>query len=110
MAQELLRTNVAGFLSDAEAVRASFADIGQHVTAIAEGANATVKLVIESLAPESIDQEAKAQASILKSRPTLCWEILNRRHAALTEGEGDNSALKRTFAEGYSRASSDAAP
>jgi predicted component of type VI protein secretion system len=104
LAQDLLRKNDAGFLSDADAVRASFEDLGRHLTAVAEGANAAADLAIRTLAPETIDAEARTQASLLKSRSALCWDIHAKRHADLIQdGQGD-SALKRAFAEGYDRA------
>ncbi|HQT52320.1 MAG: type VI secretion system-associated FHA domain protein TagH [Phenylobacterium sp.] len=106
VAQDLLTGGDAAFLSDAEAVRASFEDLNQHLAALARGADAAAEVVLQSFAPETIEAEAKSQGSMLRSRQAVCWDIHNRRHAALTsraEGTQDD-ALRRAFAEAYSRA------
>jgi len=110
LAQDLLCARETGFLSDADAVRASFEDLGRHMAAVATGANAATDLVITTLAPESIEAEARAEGFSLRSRTASRWEIHNRRYAALvSKDRRSDSAIKRAFAEAYGRAS-DATP
>jgi predicted component of type VI protein secretion system len=105
LAQDLLCGNDVGFLSDVDAVRASFEDLAKHMRALAEGADAAANLVIQTLAPETIDAEAKEQgSSLLRSRQAVCWDILTRRHAALTTKGPAHGPLKQAFGAAYGRA------
>jgi predicted component of type VI protein secretion system len=105
LAQDLLCGVDAGFLSGAEAIRASFEDLAQHLAAVAEGANAAAELAIQTLSPETIETEAKAQSGLLRSRAAMAWEIHNRRHAALiSHDDGTDTAVSRAFREAYGRA------
>jgi predicted component of type VI protein secretion system len=105
LAQDLLCGNDVGFLSDVDAVRASFEDLARHMTALAEGADAAASLVIQTLAPEAIDAEAREQgSSLLRSRHAVCWDILSRRHAALTANGPTHGPLKQAFGAAYGRA------
>lgn len=110
LAQDLICNSEPGFLSDAEAVRASFQDLSQHMSAITEGAGSAAKVVLNALAPETIDAEAKSASTLLKSRSSACWDIHNRRHRELATGEeAANPILRSGFKAGYNRAL-DAAP
>ncbi len=100
VAQDLLMGRGGGFLSDAEAVRASFEDLGRHLAGVAAGADAATALAVERLSPESVDAEARREASLLRRGPAVAWEVLNRRFRELTEG----GALRRAFGEAYGRA------
>lgn len=99
LAQDLLCDGASEFLSGAEAVRASFEDLGHHMAGLSLGVDAMAQLAVDSLSPAEIDAEAKRQSSLLKSAQALRWEIHVQRHQKLTEGE----ALTRAFAEGYAR-------
>ena len=100
--RSLLGTGKAGFLSDAEAVRASFADLGCHLAAVGAGARASLDLALETLSPEAIDAEARAQGLSLRGRAATCRDIHERRHAALVaSGEGGEDALTRAFGDAY---------
>ncbi len=101
LAQDLLTGGAAGFLSDAEAVRACFEDLGLHLAAVARGVDAATDLTLQTLAPQAIEAEAKLQASLLKSKAAVCWDIHNQRHAALV---GEGGAVARAFNEAYSHA------
>jgi predicted component of type VI protein secretion system len=101
LAQDLLCHHEGGFLSDAEAVRASFEDLGQHLAAVATGANAATNLVIETLAPEAIDAEARTEGFSLRGRAASRWEIHSRRHADLVAKDGP---VARAFGDAYNRA------
>lgn len=102
LAQDLLCGAPAGFLSDAEAVRASFEDLGRHMAAMAQGASAAANLAVQTLSPDVIDAEARRQGSLLKSQQALRWEILNQRHAALTAAEDPaGGPLRHAFVEAY---------
>jgi predicted component of type VI protein secretion system len=103
LAQDLLCGVDGAFLSDAQAVRASFQDISGHLTGVARGANAATDLVTATLSPEAIEQEAKTNGAFLRSHAAVCWDIHNRRHAALTTGDGGGAVL-RVFGEAYRRA------
>jgi predicted component of type VI protein secretion system len=107
LAQDLLCGAPAGFLADSEAVRASFEDLGRHMAAMAQGANAAANLAVQTLAPEVIDAEARRQGSLLKSQQALRWEIHNHRHAALTAAEDPTGGpLRHAFVEAYRQAAS----
>jgi predicted component of type VI protein secretion system len=102
LAQDLLCERGGGFLSDAEAVRASFEDLNTHIAALTRGADAAVSEAVQSLSPDAIEAEARAQGSLLRSRQALCWDILVRRYAAIID---PGQAAKTSFAEAYGRAS-----
>ncbi len=109
LAQDLLCAVDGAFLSDAEAVRASFQDLSNHLGAVAQGANAVNAMVMETLAPSVIESEAKAHASLMRSRSTVCWDIHNRRHTALNaKAGGQESPVTRAFGEAYRRAAGEA--
>ncbi len=107
LAQDLLRTAQDGFLSDARAVRASFEDLGGHLTALNAGTRAAVAATADVLAPEAIEAEAKAQAGLLRNRAAICWDLHSRRHAALAQAGGFEGLAKRAFAEAYLRSLSE---
>lgn len=105
LAQDLLCGAPAGFLADSEAVRASFEDLGRHMAAMAQGANAAANLAVQTLSPEVIDAEARRQGSLLKSQQALRWEIHNQRHAALAAAEDPTGGpLRHAFVEAYRQA------
>ena len=111
VAQDLLCTRDAGFLSDAEAVRASFEDLGRHLAAVATGANAATDLVLQTLAPEAIDAEARSEGFSLRGSAASRWDIHNRRYAKLVGQErGADRPITRAFADAYGRASDSAEP
>lgn len=99
LAQDLLMSQGASFLSDAEAVRACFEDLGRHLAGVTAGADAAVALATERLAPSSVEAEARTQSSLLKRGPALAWELLQRRFAELSGG-----ALRRAFGQAYAKA------
>ncbi|TVV71704.1 type VI secretion system-associated FHA domain protein [Sphingomonas solaris] len=102
LAQSLLASGKLGFLSDAEAVRASFADIGCHLAAIGDGAGAALQLALDTLSPDSIDAEARTHGLSLRGRAATCRDIHGRRHAGLLATDGSNeNALSRAFAKAY---------
>ena len=105
LAQDLLRSHGSSFLSDADAVRASFADIGRHLSAVAEGANAVADLAANALAPKDIEAEAKTQGSLLRTQASVCWEVLGRRHADLIDEGRKDGSLKKAFSDAYARVS-----
>lgn len=104
LAEDLLCGDAAGFLSDAEAVKACFTDLSHHMAAMAEGAEAAASLAMQTLAPDSIDAEAKSQGSLLRSRQAVCWDIFMRRYEALSAGDTAPGALKQAFGETYRHA------
>ena len=97
LAQDLLCDGASEFLSGADAVRASFDDLGRHMTGLSKGVDAMAQLVVDSLSPAAIEAEAKRQSSLLKGAQALRWDIHNQRHRDLVEG----GALTRAFAQGY---------
>jgi predicted component of type VI protein secretion system len=109
LGQALLSGNQPGFMAGEDAVRASFEDLGRHMAALAEGANAAANLTARTLAPDTIDAEAREQASLLRSLHVLRWETYLRRYNDLVAGDGDN-ALRRAFIEAYARSADDRLP
>jgi len=104
LAQDLLCGGHAGFLSDAAAVRASFEDLSAHLAAVAEGARAAVSVAADTLDPQAIEAEARAQGLSLRGRAATCWDILVRRYAALvTPADDGGSAITRAFGDAYGR-------
>ncbi len=103
LAQELLCGHSAGFLPAASAVHASFEDLSQHLTAVGAAANAAVEFTMRTLAPEAIEADAKAQASLMRSRTAACWHVFTQRHADLAS-QDQQGALQRAFGEAYNGA------
>ncbi len=104
LAQDLLRKSENGFLSDAAAVRASFQDLGNHLTALAAGDEAAVAAAGAAFAPETIEADAKSPSTMLRNRASVCWEAHTRRHAAMTApGGGLDAVAKRSFGDAYLR-------
>ena len=102
LAQDLLRKNDNGFLTDAAAVRASFEDLGGHLGALSDATKAAVAATVDALSPEVIEAEAKPQISMLRNKATVAWDIHARRHADLTAADGELPALaKRAFGDAY---------
>lgn len=109
LAQDLLRRAPDGFLSDAAAVRASFEDLGGHLSALNAGTGAAVAAVTEAMAPEAVEAEAKGRGGLLRNHAAACWELHVRRHAAMTQAGGLDGVARRAFAEAYLRSLRDAA-
>ena len=102
LAEDLLCGREPAFLSDAAAVRACFEDLSSHMAGLVGGAQAAVDCVTATLDPVAIDAEARAQASLLRSRTALAWEMLSARHAELSAADGGPGApLRDAFATGY---------
>jgi predicted component of type VI protein secretion system len=102
LAQSLLCAGEPGFLSDANAVRASFADLGCHIAAVGAGADAALTLALETLSPDAIDVESRAHGLSLRRRGAVCRDIHYRRYADLVATEnGSEDALTRAFGEAY---------
>jgi len=101
LALELLFDRTDGFLSGGAAVRASFEDLAAHLTGVAEGAQAAVEAVMDSIDPQAIDQEAASRGFSLKGRAAICWNIVRERHGDQASLE---AAINRAFGEAYSRA------
>jgi type VI secretion system FHA domain protein len=106
LGQALLSHAAPGFMGGEEAVRASFQDLGGHMAALAEGANAAANLTAQRLAPAAIEAEARAQASLLRGHQALRWDVYVGRYNALIAQEGESS-LRRAFYEAYARAADD---
>lgn len=103
LAEDLLCKRDSGFLSDAEAVRASFNDLSQHLAGVAQGANSAIQAVMDALDPRQIEAEAKRQGGLLSGAST-CWKIHQRRYEGLSGGASDDQgAIGRAFGEGYVR-------
>jgi len=104
VAQDLLCKHDSGFLSDAEAVRASFEDLGQHLAAVATGASAATNAVLRALDPSTIDAEARRDGFSLRSPAAARWELYHRRYAALMSQDlHAGGPIARAFADGYNR-------
>ena len=107
LAEDLLCGRETAFLSDAAAVRASFEDVARHLAGVVAGAEAATALVSETLAPEAIEAEARARASLLRSRAGAAWDVLRARHARLSGAEpASEGSLRRAFADAYERSQS----
>jgi type VI secretion system FHA domain protein len=104
LAEDLLRPRDGAFLADADAVRASFEDLAQHMSAVFKAANAAADLVLHALAPDAIEAEARPQASLLQGRSAACWQAHNRRYAELAKAGGGDTPMRRAFASAYSEA------
>lgn len=105
VAKELLLHEAPNFLHDGSAVRASFADLHAHMGAMAEGVRAAVGLAVEAMAPEAIHAEAQGQGGLLKSRAAACWDVHNRRHAALkAETASEDGVVRRALSRVYAQA------
>jgi len=99
LALELLFDRSDGFLSGSAAVRASFEDLAAHLTGVADGAQAAVEAVIDSIDPQAVEQEASSRGFSLKGRSAICWDIVRERHGNRASLE---KAVNRAFGEAYS--------
>lgn len=105
LAEDLLCGREAAFLADAAAVRASFSDLSRHMAGLVGGAQAAVDRVTSELDPASIDAQARANASLLRGRAAVAWDMLTERHARLSGAGGSPDAtLQGAFGLGYERA------
>ena len=104
LAEDLLCGQESAFLSDAAAVRACFEDLSQHLAGMMAGAEAAVALVSTTLDPKAIEAAARSQASLLRGRSAVAWDILSERHARLAERGG-----RAAFTAAYEQASAGAA-
>jgi len=98
LGQSLLCRQEPGFLSGAEAVRASFDDTARHLAGLSAGGNAALAAVLDRLAPESVEQEAGGQG-FPRLRSGAFRDALVRRHAGLSGS--DRAIIDRAFAEAY---------
>ncbi len=101
LAQELLCASRHGYLTGADAVRASIEDATDHLGATATAAAAAVAAVTEALSPEAIGKAVDARGFSLRSHAAACWDALVQRHARL-RGEGEGSAAE-AFRASYAR-------
>jgi type VI secretion system FHA domain protein len=109
LGQALLSQAEPGFMTGEEAVRASFEDLGGHMAALAEGANAAANLTAQTLAPAAIEAEARQQGGLLRSHQALRWDVYVGRYNALVAIDGEQS-LRRAFYEAYARAADSPPP
>lgn len=106
LAIDLLLESRPGFLSGADAVRASFADVKRHLAATFAGLHASLRGAIETFSPEAVETAAARRGGLLKSRAAAQLEELAERRARLVEElEGRAAgALDRAFVAGYDAA------
>lgn len=104
LGQDLLRPSDNGFLTDAAAVRASFQDLGDHLGALSDATSAAVVAAADAFAPQAIEDEARSQATMLRNKVAVCWDIHTRRHAEMTALDGGlPSTVRRAFGDAYLR-------
>jgi predicted component of type VI protein secretion system len=108
LARELLGDRHDGFLTGADAVRASFEDLARHSAGTAAGADAAIRAILDALDPRAIEDDVAAQGFSLKGRGALSWEIHNRRYAALIDKDAGDSPPVRAFRDAYAAATATA--
>ena len=106
LAEDLLCGRESAFLSDAAAVRACFEDLSQHLAGMMAGAEAAVAVLSTTLDPKAIETEAKSQASLLRGRSAVAWDILSKRHARLAE-RGARDAFAAAYEQAGARAAAE---
>ena len=106
LAEDLLCGRESAFLSDAAAVRACFEDLSRHLAGMMAGAEAAVAAVSTMLDPKAIEAEAKSQASLLRGRSAVAWDILSERHARVAE-RGARDAFAAAYEQPSVRAAAE---
>jgi predicted component of type VI protein secretion system len=84
LAIDLLLDNEAGFLSGAEAIKASFEDVKRHMLGTLSGFGAALRSVLQIVSPGAIERRLEGQSSFLKSRAASCWIEYEKAHAEAT--------------------------
>lgn len=100
LAETLLVRRTDGFLSDAQAVRASFEDLADHLAGVSAGASAATADALAAMDPAAIEGEAAGAGFSLRGKAAQCWDLAVRRHAKLADG-----GIARSFRQAYARAS-----
>lgn len=103
VAVDLLRDDGSGFLKDADAFRASFADLRRHNAGVLAGADAAVRHVLEVLEPDAIEASVKRQPLHFLSRFEAAAKRLRDLHGQLVldaAGRGAG-AVERAFSNAY---------
>jgi predicted component of type VI protein secretion system len=103
LAIDLLTKKDSSFLTGADAVRASFADVRKHLTSVMGGYRSAVRALIDCLRPETLAAGAKRR--LLRDSTTDSWERFVALHAELDRQAADDcdGVIRRGFSEGYDR-------
>lgn len=107
---EALRRLLAGAtgrnVTQAEAVRAGFRDIGHHERAIMEAMQAALADFIQRLSPEELEERfargAKRSSIMGGNIKARNWELYTEFFRGLTQGSGDS--MPHVFVEAFARA------
>ncbi len=93
-------------VTQAEAVRAGFRDIGHHERAIMEAMQAALADFIQRLSPEELEERfargAKRSSIMGGNTKARNWELYTEFFRGLTQGSGDS--MPHVFVEAFARA------
>lgn len=103
LAIDLLLSGNTGFLGGPEALNQSFRDIKMHLIATFNAFQESLKAVLETFDPDTIDRDCEAARSLFKAKATSRWEELRTRHEALSRQimDGEEGALNSVFVAAY---------
>lgn len=94
LATDLLRARSDGFLTGSPAVAASFGDVRTHLLAITEAGIEAQQALLAALSPATIEADAAARGSMLRSKAATSWDRYVLRHAELA----GNAPLANAYA------------
>ena len=104
--RRLLSGTIGRKVSQAEAVRAGFQEIGNHERALMEATQAALADFIQRMSPEELEERfargAKRSSIIGGNVKARYWELYTEFFRGLTQGSGDS--LPHVFAEAFARA------
>lgn len=109
LALDLLLAENHGFMSGSGALAASFQDIKRHLLATFIGLQESLRTVVATFDPATIERETPGRPSLLQSRPAQLWAEVERRQRDLAyqlDGSVDGK-LNQAFVRAYDAASSD---
>jgi predicted component of type VI protein secretion system len=102
LAVDLLKRDREGFMTGAEAVRASFGDIRSHLLCFVAGMRAAVKATLERLSPKSIEARLPGRAPLSPGHKAA-WAKYAAVHDRLQREavDGEQGFVSDEFRKGY---------
>jgi predicted component of type VI protein secretion system len=102
---DLLRAGNGSFLAGAAAIKESFEDLKKHLLCLMAGSRAAVAATLAEVAPDVVENDAKARSLLLQTKAEACWRAFLKRHAQISAEarETADNPINRAFKAGYER-------